>query len=299
MMSKDYVPLYPLLAKYWNKPFARMPKKLQVRVCRLFWNTTWDKADIEIRQDAILNHDVLCDDTQEINTWHQLFLYAKNKPEDGLDDGILHCLIEDAKSNGNATVACILKDHVANPLAELLDENIFPFPHWPNTEPLLWRKLYGFSRTLPAMRDAAKKDKDYAVVLALDDVSAQLERILDIDRDRVGDAVVAAYEAENAQQAAPDAAKDTNSKVSNEKRRENFDALASEYDPMLRERPTLTATQLMAQLLANIGKQNTCILNNTGEGLQWEPFNRDPENLTLKQLEDRIYRWRKKNEIRS
>jgi hypothetical protein len=298
-MSKDYVPLYPLLAKFWDKPFARMPKKLQVRVKRLFWNTTWDKADIEMRQDAIRSHDILCDDTQEINTWHQLFLYAKNKPEDGLDDAILHCLIEDAKNNGKATVAYILKDHVANPLAELLDDKTSPFPHWPNTEPLLWRKLYRFSRTLPAMRDAAKMDKDYDVVLALDDVSAQLERILDIDRDRVSDTVVAAYEEENAQQAAPTDAQNTNSKVSDGERRENFDALASEYAPMLRERPKLTATQLMVQLLGNVGKSDTCILNRDGVGLCWESFNGGLENLTLKQLEDRIYRWRKKNKTRS
>jgi len=203
MMSKDYVPLYPLLEKYWDKPLAKVPAVLRDRVCRLFWNTTWDKADIEIRQDAIRCHDVLCDDTQEMNTWHQLFLYAKNTSEDGLDDGILHCIIEEAKNNGNAAAACILKDHVAIPLAELLDGNIFPFPHWPNTEPLLWRKLYEFSKTLSTMRDTAKKNKDYAVVLALDDVSAQLELILDIDRDRIGDQVVAAYEAENTQQAAP------------------------------------------------------------------------------------------------
>jgi len=177
-MSNGYVPLYPLLAKYWSKPFASMPKKLQARVKRLFWNTAWDKVNIEDRQEAIKNNDVLCDVTQEINTWHQLFLYAKNKSEDGLDDGVLHSIIEEANNKGNADVVCILKDHIAKPLAELLDDKVLPFPHWPSTEPLLWHALYRFSRTLPAMRDVAKKDKDYAVVIALDDVSAQLERIL-------------------------------------------------------------------------------------------------------------------------
>ena len=238
-MSKEYKPLHSLLAKYWDKPLAKMPKKLQARVKPLFWKTTWDEADIKKRQDVIRDNDVLFDETQEFNTWHQLFLYAKNKSEDGLDDGVLHCIIEDAKNNGNADVACILKDQIAKPLAELLDDKISPFPHWPNTDPLLWRNLYRFSRTLPAMRDAAKKDKDYAVVIALDDVSANLEHILDIDRnrvgdevkaayeaektqqaaidhDRVGDEVVAAYKAEKTQQAAPDAAKDANSKAHDE-----------------------------------------------------------------------------------
>lgn len=72
-----------------------------------------------------------------------------------------------------------------------------------------------------------------------------------------------------------------------------FDALAAEYDPILRKSPSLTATQLMALLLAHIGNPDTCILLNTGDGLQWDPGKgKPPKTLTIKKLEDRISRWR-------
>ena len=74
-----------------------------------------------------------------------------------------------------------------------------------------------------------------------------------------------------------------------------FDALAAEIDPILHDNPTLTATQLMNILLRRIGQPDTCIISNTGEGLQWEPLDGDPKNLTRKSLEDRIARWKKGN----
>lgn len=195
MMNKDYVPLYPKLTGYWDKPFAELPEEWRAIVSREFWATTWDEANIAFRQDKIKGKDIQCDPTQEINTWHELFLYAKEPTDDGLDDGILHCIIEDARSTGNVAVACILKDHIAKPLAKFLDES-YPYPHWPNTEPLLWRELYLFSRRIPGMRNKAGEDKEYALVLALDDVVENIERILEIDRDRVGASVANAIDAE-------------------------------------------------------------------------------------------------------
>lgn len=82
--------------------------------------------------------------------------------------------------------------------------------------------------------------------------------------------------------------------------RRNFDALAAEYDSMLCENPSLTATQLMMRLLARIGEPDTCILVNIGDGLKWEAFNgKPPKILTIKKLDDRISRWKKKNKTRS
>ena len=79
-------------------------------------------------------------------------------------------------------------------------------------------------------------------------------------------------------------------------RQKRFDALAAEYDSILRENPSLTATQLMARLLANIGKPDTCILSNTGEGLQWDQGNSEPpKNISVRMLDNRIQRWKKKN----
>lgn len=101
-------------------------------------------------------------------------------------------------------------------------------------------------------------------------------------------------------EAAPNTGKITKIKANDEplgkqSKRKRTNTLAEEYEPMLIANPKLTATQLMALLLKQIDKPHTCIMCATGDGLQWDEYNgKEQQKLTIKKLEDRIARWRKK-----
>jgi hypothetical protein len=79
-------------------------------------------------------------------------------------------------------------------------------------------------------------------------------------------------------------------------KKQRVDPLAAEYIPMLQENPKLTPTQLMTLLLKQIDKPDSCIISNTGGGLKWEPYSGHSKLLTVKGLESRISRWRKRNQ---
>jgi len=235
----------------------------------------------------------------------------------------------------------VLSDEVALPLKKFCGEL---GNHWPNPEPLLWRALFWFDQiTLPGIMDKARVCENYNLIDALEIISVEIYKVLNLDRWRVGSRIEQELllEIEAGKQTTPalahkeqtvteslnaklvcDVSPHCVGKIDSERNvevfeqvthfvmldkvaietpepRRKYNALAAEYQPMLSENPCLTATLLMKKLLGNIGKPDTCILLSTGDGLQWEGFNdKPPYNLTLKQLEDRIYRWRKKNEIR-
>ena len=50
----------------------------------------------------------------------------------------------------------------------------------------------------------------------------------------------------------------------------------------------------MLRLLAQCGAKESIITENMGDGFRWEPFNRELQHCTIKNLEDRIYRWKSK-----
>lgn len=98
---------------------------------------------------------------------------------------------------------------------------------------------------------------------------------------------------ENKHELTGKASKQTEAKFSEGQKR--YDVLAAEMEPFLLNDPSLTATELMVILLGKIDAPGTCILRANGSGLDWEPFGGAPRILTLKRLEDRIQRWKKKN----
>lgn len=77
-------------------------------------------------------------------------------------------------------------------------------------------------------------------------------------------------------------------------KREKKDELPILIDQILGENPSLTPTEVMLRLLAQCGAKESIITENMGDGFRWEPFNRTPQHCTIKNLEDRIYRWKSK-----
>jgi len=245
MMSKDYIPLFPLLADYWDKPLAELPEELRVRVKKReaiedkthvigykpkmdangdlipnadgsypAWEEeyatryegdfilSWDELKtVERRKEMVIQIDDHNDPNSIANTVTELVMYL------GTDDGLqgeLGVMIGNARSKGQSSVAVTLKE-LSDELAVIVNAD----NHRSVSDSSPWRKLYLFSKKLPAMKDAAKGRNDYDLALALDDVSKQIERILDIDRERVGDDVVAAIDAEDTQRVTPTATTDT------------------------------------------------------------------------------------------
>jgi len=77
-------------------------------------------------------------------------------------------------------------------------------------------------------------------------------------------------------------------------KREKKDGLAVLIDQILGESPSLTPTEVMLRLLAQCGTEGSIITSNMGDGFQWESFKSAPQHCTIKNLEDRIYRWKSK-----
>lgn len=182
----QYHLLYPLLTDYWNKPLAELPQALQLRV--KYAVPGWDDIDnsepcaihhrqLTTRQKLVKFYDMHRDITQEYNTYSALTEYIQGAK--------LQAMIDKANENGMASVAVVLSDNVALPLKEIKSEVGI---HWPNLEPLLWRSLYRFrENSLSVIRDKAKSDKDMHLVLALDEVSLCINKILNIQRYRMDD----------------------------------------------------------------------------------------------------------------
>lgn len=187
----EYKPIYPLLADYWDKQLAELPGELMPIVTALFFALAWDDAGTSQRQERIKGYDQLKDPANEADTWAALYLYL---PYDECRDMGLWTVIAQAKRDGKDSVVAVL-DKIAEKILAIANEN---FPR-DGIQSVLWPALYRLSLSLAARRDEAIKDKDYQLANAVKDVTEQLERILDIDRVRVGDAVVAAFDAEIAQ----------------------------------------------------------------------------------------------------
>jgi hypothetical protein len=79
-------------------------------------------------------------------------------------------------------------------------------------------------------------------------------------------------------------------------RRQRQDALAVELDEILVSMKTRTPAKVMAELREQIGKPNTCITANVGDGIQWERDNGNVETLSINALGERIRNWKKKNQ---
>jgi len=76
-------------------------------------------------------------------------------------------------------------------------------------------------------------------------------------------------------------------------KRQRQDALAVELDEILVSATSRTPAKVMARLRERIGKQNTCILRNVGDGIEWENDHGDVKSLTIKLLGERIREWKK------
>ena len=73
------------------------------------------------------------------------------------------------------------------------------------------------------------------------------------------------------------------------------DALAVELGAILYAMEKPTPAKVMAKLREQIGKPNTCITANVGDGLQWERNNGNVETLSIAALGERIKNWKAKN----
>lgn len=75
-----------------------------------------------------------------------------------------------------------------------------------------------------------------------------------------------------------------------------FDALGEQLDQILADNKLLTTAQVAAILRKSINSNDTCILNDTGDGFEWQSNNSGNndgvKNITLKNLGTRIDRWK-------
>jgi len=78
-----------------------------------------------------------------------------------------------------------------------------------------------------------------------------------------------------------------------QRQRQRQDALAVELDEILSRIKTRTPAKVMAMLREKIGKPNTCVLRNVGDGIEWENDRGDVKTLTISNLGGRIREWKK------
>lgn len=76
-------------------------------------------------------------------------------------------------------------------------------------------------------------------------------------------------------------------------KRQRQDALAVELDEILVLTKSRTPAKVMAKLREQIGKPNTCITANVGDGLTWENDRGEVKTLTITKLGERIREWKK------
>lgn len=222
--DSGYIPLYPLLNRYWDKPLAEMPQKLRFRVEKAV--PSWDKIDssyrsindsvsqLTLRQKCVFLYDIKRDPTQEWETYIALEGYIRGgyspaeyplggyvPDSSNFLRGQLPVRIDKTISNGMTSVADAMRDDVAMPLEKICSE--FGI-HWPNPNPLLWSELYQFREmTLPSLIDKAKCENNDLLVTELGYVSTYISRILNLDRQRVGKPIELEWETTAAAQASP------------------------------------------------------------------------------------------------
>lgn len=203
--GSGYIPLYPLLNRYWDKPLAEMPQTLRFRVEKAVpsWDDIYRSCSIEhapaqltTTQVRIQLYDMQRDHTQERKTFIALKGYirggytpngypsGKYVPEgEGFIRGQLPDRIDKIASNGMASVADTLREQVALPLEKICHE---VGTHWTSTEPLLWKELCKFREmTLTGLLDKAKCEKNNDLATELGYVSTYIYRILNLERHHV------------------------------------------------------------------------------------------------------------------
>ena len=75
-------------------------------------------------------------------------------------------------------------------------------------------------------------------------------------------------------------------------RQRRFDALGVEINEILLREPKLTASQVMQKLRSQIGKPNTCVIGNVGNGIKWTNDEGTEKELTIGSLAERIRVWK-------
>lgn len=190
----EYKQIYPQLSKFWGASLAELPGELQDVARKATHPFGWDSGDVESRQNKIRAWDWHHDPTLEAQTWHALFQYGLTE-QDALEHGLgdasnspLTLIINNAIDKDKPSVAVKLKT-IQSKISEILKENT---ERWDVTEPQLWKSIYRLSqKELGSLLSEAEANKDYSLMLALQDVYKELERILNIDRERIGDDVTA------------------------------------------------------------------------------------------------------------
>lgn len=184
--SNTYQQLFPLFADYWDKPLAELPIELQDSAKKAANPFEWDECGSEDRRRFVRNWDWHRDPALEAQTWHALFHYGSSEQdtlEHYLDASPLTLKIKEAETKDWHSVVVKLRA-IQSKIAEILKEN---HERWDVTEPQLWKSIYLLSQNeLKTLLSDAEANKDYCLERALKGVGNELERILNIDRERIG-----------------------------------------------------------------------------------------------------------------
>jgi hypothetical protein len=216
-----YIPLYPLLAKFWDKLLAAMPEKLRQRVKDAVpsWDEIADQdsilhktGELTTRQKRIRWFDIKRDDTQEWRTYIALQGYIQGGyARDGYPSGeyvpdgknfrrgYLPKNINRAMKDNNESIANVLHNDVALPLEQICrDVGI----HWPDPEPVLWKSLCKFREfSLSRLVKEAEEKNDEQLVEELKFVSIYIHKILSLDRHRMSPQIESEWKANAVAQA--------------------------------------------------------------------------------------------------
>lgn len=200
-----YIPLYPLLAKFWDKLLVVMPEKLRQRVENAVpsWDEIADQdstlsksGELTTRQKRIRWFDIKRDVSQEWKTYIALQGYIYGGYDNhsylpggfvpggkGFIRGYLPKQIDHARKNTNESIANVLYDEVALPLEKISREVGI---HWPNPDPLLWTALSKFREVkLISLIKIAEEKNDKLLVDELKFTFTYIYRILNLQRYRM------------------------------------------------------------------------------------------------------------------
>jgi hypothetical protein len=204
-----YLPLYPLVNGYWDKPLAVMPQALRCRVGKVV--PSWDDIDdsyghsqVATRQERVKLYDIQRDPTEERETFFALDGYLHGGIHLGhFLRGQLQDRINEAISNSVESVADVLREDIFLPLEKIRSEVGI---HWQDPKPQLWVALCKFREIkLHVLIDKAKYEKNECLITELGYVSAYIKKILNLDRDRVDSLgeIVSEWKANARAQASP------------------------------------------------------------------------------------------------
>ncbi len=301
----EYVPLYPLLADYWDKPLSKLPKALRARVGtkvvkRLVGHQPKFDANGEFEHDAegrypaweevYSEHEVgdfpLGWDTltpAERQEWVRRIDYKKDPAlagerhvgwYDHAMDARRWWDMQNVTPKEAAMVLCRL-----NPFEREDPERIYV--DGDEASPHRYRLL------LRAFEDAASTIPKHRTLMEWRTIAQQRNLPYHSWIDNYADAMGAPA----GKQAAPVVTMYANNNDSDVLSKE--DSLATEIDAILRGTPTLKPSKVKPKLLDRVGKQNSLIVGSTSGGLQWENNKGDTIETTWDNIEKRIARWKK------